>query len=393
MTQQDIINELNKMVIGYNINWDMIKYDADKAIMKINAHLGAEFPMMSTVMLSPNHRYTIKYKHMDLPIFPERYILTVVIPFIATEVLTRDEEFTTIYNKYAMDFENGLFDMFQNEFNKVLPVFRQDPDVGVFFSKDTEEYKKHKLADTKLPDITYNVYYHFNEEWADMEQFTIDPKKYKYGSSVIVKDSTLKEFIKGIYAYTFQGWTLEPNGSTIISTDEEILNITTDIHLYAKWSKTCVLNNNAGIITINPLYITKVIDLNIPTIVQGIRVSTIGADFAKNATNLVSVTLPRAEITINSGAFESNSLQRLVLPSYDYLRDYPRTFIIKSGAINTPNMDYLYIPYSVSEIENLGIVGVKQVQCEIESKPSKWDDGWTDITLDPNKDWGVVNNG
>ena len=62
MTQQDIINELNKMVIGYNINWDMIKYDADKAIMKINAHLGAEYPMMSNIMLSPNHRYTIKYK-------------------------------------------------------------------------------------------------------------------------------------------------------------------------------------------------------------------------------------------------------------------------------------------------------------------------------------------
>ena len=142
MTQQDMINELNKMVIGYNINWDMIKYDADKAIMKINSHLGAEYPMMSDIMLSPNHRYTIKYNNMDLPIFPERYILTVVIPFIATEVLARDEEFTTIYNKYAMDFENGLFDMFQNEFNKVLPVFRQDPDVGVFFSKDTKEYEK-----------------------------------------------------------------------------------------------------------------------------------------------------------------------------------------------------------------------------------------------------------
>ena len=141
MRQIDIINELNKMVIGYNITWDMIKYDADRAIMKINAHLGAEYPMMSEIMLSPEHRYVLSYKNVDTPIFPERYILTVVIPFIATEVLARDEEFTTIYNKYAMDFENGLFDMFQNEFNRVPLVFRQDPDIGVFFDKGIKEHK------------------------------------------------------------------------------------------------------------------------------------------------------------------------------------------------------------------------------------------------------------
>ena len=147
MTQQDIVNELNRMVIGYNINWDMIKYDADRAIMRINSHLGAEYPMISQVLLSPNHRYTITKNGHEYPIFPERYLLTVVIPFIATEILARDEEFTTIYNKYVVDFENGLFDMFQNEYNKVPLVFRQDTDVGVFFDKDHPNHKIHQDRD------------------------------------------------------------------------------------------------------------------------------------------------------------------------------------------------------------------------------------------------------
>lgn len=389
MTQQDIINELNKMVIGYNINWDMIKYDADKAIMKINAHLGAEYPMMSNIMLSPNHRYTIKYKNMDLPIFPERYILTVVIPFIATEVLARDEEFTTIYNKYAMDFENGLFDMFQNEFNKVLPVFRQDPDVGVFFSKDTEEYKNHKRIDKELPEISYNVYYHFNQEYTNMKQFTMDPKKYKYGSTLVVKDSTLQEFVKGIYAYTFEGWALNPDGDGVLyQADDEILNITTDIHLYAKWVPTCILDIINGEVNINPNYKDKVIELNIPPVIKGSRVSSIASNFDRDAFNLVSVTLPRVNLVINKNAF--TQVHRLLLPDYDYLREYPTFVEIKSGAICSDNLYYLYIPYSVSKIETNGITKVQKIQCEVETELSSWEPNWTDLDL-KYVEWGVVN--
>lgn len=397
MTQQDIVNELNKMIIGYNINWNMIKYDADKAIMKINAHLGAEFPMMSTIMLSPNHRYTIKYKHKDLPIFPERYILTVVIPFIATEILARDEEFTTIYNKYAMDFENGLFDMFQNEFNKVLPVFRQDPDVGVFFSEDSVRYKQHKQLESRLPDIAYNVYYHFNEQWADVEQFSIDPKKYKYGSSIIVKDSTIKEFIKDLTVYKFVGWMLEPNDTTIISPEEEILDVTSDIHLYAKWKKECILNvNDSGTVTINSTYADKLINLDIPSIINGKRVSIIPTDFDTDAYNLVRVTLPRTDLTIAQDAFTQPSIREFILPTYDYLRNYPNYVNIAPGAINLSGVDYLYIPYSVTGIGLLGINNVHKIQCEVETKPERWSgqgtNEWTN-TPDDNIEWGVVNNG
>lgn len=392
MTQQDIVNELNRMVIGYNINWDMIKYDADRAIMKINAHLGAEFPRMSEIMLHPNSRYAIYFKNMDRPIFPERYILTVVIPFIATEVLARDEEFTTIYNKYAMDFENGLFEMFQNEFNKVLPIFRQDPDVGVFFSKELDKGKAfHKHIDDKLLKIYFNVYYHFNEEWEDLEQFTLDLNKYEYKSSIICKAPTITNFIKGIYAYRFDGWSTSPNISTIIYNEgDTIENITSDVHLYAVWDKVCIINiTDDGEISIDDAYKDYVVDLNIPQYIDGKRVKVISTGFTEDATNLLYLTLPRTNLTINTEAIVSDSLRKLTLPLYDYLRDYPN-ITISASAIDCPNIEFLYIPYSVSTIGESGITGVQKIKCEIESKPASWHENWTDAEV-KDEDWGVPN--
>lgn len=388
MTQQDIIHELNRMVIGYNITWDTIKYDADKAIMKINSYLGAEFPKMSEVMLGPTSRYTINFKGIDRPIFPERYILTVVIPFIATEVLARDEEFTTIYNKYAVDVENGLFEMFQNEFNKVLPAFRQDPDVGVFFSKDLDKGKVfHKNIDDKLLKIYFNVYYHFNEEFEDLEQFTLDTRKYEYKSTVTCKAPTIIEFIKGIYAYHFSGWSTKPNGTVLYQEGDTIECITSDVHLYAIWNKVCVLSIDVtNFVSIVPDYVSKLRNLVIPSVVEGKYVKGINSQFDTNAINLISVELPRVKLTIKSGAFTSETLMKIILPPYDYLRGYPEV-TIESNAINCPGIRYMYIPYSVATIGRLGITGVQKIQCEIGDKPLAWDNEWTDSKFD----WGVPN--
>ena len=46
------------------------------------------------------------------------------------EILARDEEFTTIFNKYAAEVEEGLFNMFQNEFNRAF--FLDKSDQGAF---------------------------------------------------------------------------------------------------------------------------------------------------------------------------------------------------------------------------------------------------------------------
>lgn len=397
MRQIDIINELNKMVIGYNITWDMIKYDADKAIMRINAHLGAEYPMMSEIMLSPEHRYTIRTNSVDVPIFPERYILTVVIPFIATEVLARDEEFTTIYNKYAMDFENGLFDMFQNEFNRVPLVFRQDPDIGVFFDKGIKEHKKRVTMDKNLQEFKFNVYYHFNSDaYPSTLPFTTDSNKYDYKSEMIVKASTVTSFIKGLYYYSFKGWSLNPECTQVdrlyVSTDK--ITVLNDIHLYAQWTETCVLSCTAdGVVSLKSAYKDKITSLEIPTYVPmsgsngTVRVTAFDTNFTEGATKLVYVSLPKTTFTIKSGAFNNNNIRTLLLPPYDYLRETPQITIEENG-IKSNNIEYLYIPYSVTTMSANAIQGVQKIQCERDTKPNDWESGWTSCT---DVDWGVAN--
>lgn len=391
MKQIDIVHELNRMLIGYNITWDMVKYDADKAIMKINAHLGAMYPMMSEIMISPQHRYTIRVNNVDVPIFPERYILTVVIPYIATEVLARDEEFTTIYNKYTIDVDNGLFDMFQNEYNKVPEVFKQDLDVGVFFSKDIKEHAIHKQSADKAPKFTFNVYYHFNSDYTPVKQFTIDTNKYSYGSSAVIFAPTITKFIKGIYAYTWTGWSQNPNsGDTLLNTGDVLQNITRDIHLYAIWTPECVLTNVTGTVSIKDAHATDLFQLTIPDYIDGLLVTRIAKGFTTNASNLKQLVLPRTNFVLSEGAINNTALTSLVLPRYDYLRNKPDAVKLEPDAIKVHSLSYLYIPYSVSEINYGSIQNVPHIQCEIESKPAAWNENWHEGT-DVEVDWGIVN--
>ena len=311
-----------------------------------------------------------------------------------------------INNKYAMDFENGLFDMFQNEFNKVPPVFRQDADVGVFFSKDIKEYKKHKERDSKLPDFKFNVYYHLNVEGVYLtRQFTVDLDKYEYKSKVSLKDTTVNSFIKDIYSYEFKGWMLNPDDTTYYEVGDE-LEITKDLHLYAKWEPVCVLHicskqdpmyqgieYDVGTVHIKPQYKKVINHLVIPNYIDGTLVKYIPNAFDVNTT-LVSVVLPKTNITIKADAFTSKTLTSLTLPAYDYLREYPDQVKLESNCIRGTGITYLYIPYSVLEIAESAIKGVAKIQCECEPRPKKWatdvdgKDVWTDCT---DIDWEVAN--
>ena len=199
------------------------------------------------------------------------------------------------------------------------------------------------------------------------------------------------QFIKGIYAYTFVGWTLEENGTKIYNEGDTIENITSDVHLYARWNKICIINiTDDGTISIKDPYKSTIVDLNIPQYIEGKRVKVISEGFTEGATNLLYLTLPRTNLTINTGAIVSDSLRKLTLPSYDYLRDYPNDFTISASAINCPNIEFLYIPYSVSTIGQSGITGVQKIKCEIESKPASWHENWTDVEVEE-EDWGVPN--
>lgn len=140
MTREQLIERLNQLTLRYNLTWDDIKYDADRAIDQINNRLGTVFPYLSSVMINENSTYTYNiYENIEdapkvpMPILKDEYFHSVIIPFIAMEILARDEEFTTVYSKYQEDFEKGMFNLFNKEFNYIEDRFKRNRIEGVFF--------------------------------------------------------------------------------------------------------------------------------------------------------------------------------------------------------------------------------------------------------------------
>lgn len=303
MTQQDIVNELNRRIAGYNITWDSIEMDADRAIMNINNNLGAKYPMMSEILVGPETRYELVVEGTPTPIFPTKYIITVVIPFIIMEVLARDEEFTTIYNKYTMDYENGLFDMFQYEFNRVPLAFRQQKDVGVFFAYDTPQRKIQDSVEKNLPVFTFKVHYHDNLD-IPLYNFIIDDGIYNYGDTYEVKTYS-GSLLDGIYQYTFAGWSLYPTTSaadtSLIISPGDTLTIQRELHLYAVWRVSTIIEvTDAGVATMKELDLS-IESLVIPTRINNKVVKELGKDFCSN-NRVKSITLPTTIEKISTGS-------------------------------------------------------------------------------------------
>lgn len=414
MTQQDIVNQLNRLVVGYNITWEDIKYDADRAIMNINNRLGAKFPMMSQVLVGSNVSYELDTIEGNIPIIQDQYILTVIIPFIASEILARDEEFTTIYNKYLMDYENGLFDMFQYEFNRIPLAFRQSKDVGVFFGYDTPQRKVHDTIEKNLPLFKFKIYYYLNVDYNAPDNFTFDNNLYDYGANITVKAPTVAQFIKEHYLYTFSHWSTRPddtNAKTYYEGDK-ITNINGTVHLYAVWLKESIINidESGGIILnsinvpIDLLYIDKLV---IPSYIDSILVSHIKPNFNSDF-SINTLVLPAVDLTIDSGAFgyyetpdENPSISEpqltlpanvnnIVFPEYNWIKSKPN-ITISNWAIY---VESIYLPYSVRTIGYRGIKA-KNIKCQILSneKPNTWHYMWcyTSTSFSTNIEWGVIN--
>lgn len=130
MNRKQIIDELNKLTLRYNLTWNDVKTDIDKAIQQINFLLGVEYPKASDILLHDDSTYTIRVDGRDVEIIKSMYFHSVVIPYVAMEILARDEEFTTIYSKYQQEYTEGKFIMFSNEFNNVPDRFKRKSDSG-----------------------------------------------------------------------------------------------------------------------------------------------------------------------------------------------------------------------------------------------------------------------
>lgn len=396
MTQQDIVNIVNDSLIDFNINWDRIKYKADKAIIKINSYIGAKFPSMSSIMKSPDHTYSIMSCGVERNIFDDVYIHTIVIPFICMELLAQDEEFTTIYNKFAMDVEDGLFNMFQNEFYNIPQSFRQSEDVGVMF--DTKPvHHVHPISTHHYTecDIKFRVTYHVNNEYIMLnKQFTFDTNTYSYKDTCKVLNCTEPTIITsdGAYVYKFLGWSNSYRIPVQYITPGQELVITEDLHLYAIWDKICTIDlDNDGIATIKPEYANLITTLIIPDNIDGYSVYGISGTFTNGCNNLISLVLPKTLITVDSGAFKgAPNLQSIIFPAYDYLRNRPS---ITLGAVlfaNTCRLSHVHIPYSIFTMDaNTFNCYVEVIECErlLTDVPCTWNSAWAGANETIN--WGV----
>ena len=360
LTQQNILDRLNQMAIRYNLTWYDIQYDADKAIAKINAFLGASYPSMSSVLLSPDSTYSVRTDGVDIPIIHDEYIHSIILPFIAMEVLSRDEEFTTIYNKYGNEVEEGLFTMFQREFNRVPLVFRQQPDQGVFFAADSAlaTIQRNKMAD--LPVFKFRVIYHVNNANIALTaglKFVEDTRAYLYNDIATIKGWNIELLsTDNTTAFRFLGWNRSPNE---VSEEHLIVGSThtmvSDVHLYARWEETPTLTNIAGVVSIKDVYKPSLTYLVIPDIVNNMIVREIATNFlldsnptkARHAVNLKKITLPKYLTKIQIMAFNGFLGTDIILPEIEVSMTYSGVVIDHAAFVNTPNLKYITIPSNV----------------------------------------------
>lgn len=133
MKRRELLKLLNKETLRYNLTWEDVKDDCDRAIIQINGLLGADFPKMSSRLTSEDAEYSDRIDEVDVPIIKDAYFYSIVIPFVSMEVLARDEEFTTVFSKHQQDLMQGKFKMFSSEFNHIPDRYKRTRVEGVFF--------------------------------------------------------------------------------------------------------------------------------------------------------------------------------------------------------------------------------------------------------------------
>jgi len=156
MNRDQIMRRVNQRLDGRLYRWEDIKYDFDDAILLINEKLQANFPMFTDVMIDHTSKYlyyTITDKEKGvvyfeteelwdqaklsphytnitgtstMPVFPDKYIRTVVIPSVVARLLEREDEFGNLQSSIRQEASNGLNTMFLEYYDLVPGYFIND---------------------------------------------------------------------------------------------------------------------------------------------------------------------------------------------------------------------------------------------------------------------------
>jgi len=419
LTQQELIDRLNQLTLRYNLTWFDIKYDADKAITKINSFLGTKYPKLTQYLKTPTDTYSIPEVKIDengneqtvaeYEIIKEEYFHSVIIPYIAAEILARDEEFTTIYNKYLLEMQDGLFDMFQKEFNSIPVEFRQNPGQGVFFGLDTAQgIIQHNERNLNIPTFRFRINYYPDNNNLYIptgNSFTIDSKVYLYDEVATIKYPLAgsNEFasLDGQFIYTFAGWTREhraagvtaSNGYTVAQlgvTGGIKVPMRADLNLYAFWTSINTLDiTSLGLVSINIDARPKLINLIIPEKIGSIIAKTIKSNFITTPTpptpDLLTqgIYLPKSILELQANAFDG-------FKGHTILLNQGLTIIRANAFANTPSLFEIVIPDSVTTIEAGAFPAVLGKRLIIKTrvleinKPSGWVNGWYANSINTN---------
>ena len=380
LTQQELLDRLNQLTLRYNLTWFDVKYDADKAITKINSFLGTKYPKLSLYLKNPTDTYSIPQVEKDAngveqtiaeyEIIKEEYFHSVIIPYIASEILARDEEFTTIYNKYLLEMQEGLFDMFQKEFNSVPVEFRQNPNQGVFFGLDTAQgIIQHNERNLNIPTFRFRINYYPDNNNLYIptgNSFTIDSKVYLYDEVATIKYPTAPfnvfASLDGQFIYTFNGWTREHRASGVTASNGYTVNqlgvaggikvpMRADLNFYAFWSAINTLEaTTQGLVTISSAARSKLVNLIIPEYIGGTQAKTIKTNFittpAAPSPDLLTqgIYLPKSILELQANAFDG-------FKGHTILLNQGLTTIRANAFANTPALFEIVIPDSVITIE------------------------------------------
>lgn len=273
LNKQNILNRINQMQATFRVKWEDIKTDLDLAIDKINDYMGTKYPHVTEILndFAPFEKtYSYRAGGTDVDFFPQKYFLNIVIPFVITQILSRQEEFTTVYSKYLNDIEENLLVMVANEINNV-PSHLIDIPKGVYFSnpdpmfkQNPEKYFNRKI-EMPVPKIRVNF------TWGTTDGFVsrplpLDFNSYEIGAMYIPPimqtndELTLLLDSEGTVMATFVGWSLQPEGE-----ERQIINnyieLKEDLTFYAVWDYDIIrfkYNGNGGALTNwRPLYVNK----------------------------------------------------------------------------------------------------------------------------------------
>lgn len=365
LARKDMVDRLNALTLKYNLRWEDIKYDMDKALAEINFLMGTRYPTFSSKLLTDNSTYSIRIGGIQVPIIKDDYFHSVVFPYVAMEVLAREEEFTTVYSKYQEEFEKGKHKMFSNEFAFVPDYFKRNRDEGVIFPTTKhvhmigksytnitnpygDAYPNHHNEHRHLDRPEFKVIYHINNEhMIKPEHFVEDTQVYTYGELAIVQGYGGGHLsVDGTQYYTFAGWSKSHLTNEIIDPGTEV-EMLDDLNLYAVWQPdyTIQIINNA--VKIKSTYMNKVRDIIIPEYIGGTRITAIDSHFSNDPNSvLTSIILPASIRLIKEYAFKNTPVESIIFTEHEITPKYPALKIETRAFHNTPNLTNITLPYA-----------------------------------------------